>query len=127
MNDFFKDFEVIHSYSRKEAINDRVLMDVSNSAKDIGILYPVAVSQAVWAKYVFMSDEQEDYEYLEEQRLLDILFKFKRKAEQTKGPDLLFEIFVQFTAEPEEVTLKAVCGPGDRMEPVITIMEVNED
>jgi len=29
--------------------------------------------------------------------------------------------------QPRAVTLKAVCGPGDNLEPVITIMTPDED
>src|SRR3990172_13277670 len=40
---------VIYSYSRADAINDGVLVDVSTLAKEAGIKYPVAVTARVHA------------------------------------------------------------------------------
>jgi hypothetical protein len=38
----FEDSELIHSYSRAQAIADGVLIDVSETAKEVGIVFPVA-------------------------------------------------------------------------------------
>ena len=39
-----------------------------------------------------------------------------------------FELLVRNdNRQPEKVTLKALCGPGDQAEPVITIMLPHED
>lgn len=46
MDDFFGG--VIHSYSRAQAIEDGVLVDVSSMAKEAGFIWPVAVTAAVW-------------------------------------------------------------------------------
>jgi hypothetical protein len=42
--DGFEDFTLIHSYSRKQAIDDGVLADVSAQAQETGILLPTVIS-----------------------------------------------------------------------------------
>jgi hypothetical protein len=41
---------LIHSYLRKQAIEDGVLLDVSTMGREAGFRYPVALTQAVWAQ-----------------------------------------------------------------------------
>jgi hypothetical protein len=48
----FENFDVIHSYSRAEAIRDGVLIDVTAVAREAGFRYPVALTAAVWERYV---------------------------------------------------------------------------
>src|ERR1019366_6309710 len=43
--------EVISSYSRAQAIEDGVFVDVSATAKEAGIKFPVAMTRTVWGKY----------------------------------------------------------------------------
>jgi len=40
--------EVISTYSRKQEIEDGVLHDVSEMAREAGIAHPVAITAAVW-------------------------------------------------------------------------------
>ena len=42
-------FEVIHAYTRAQAIEDGVLVDLSDLAREAGFRFPVAVTQGVWA------------------------------------------------------------------------------
>ena len=77
-------------------------------------------------------------------RLWDLFTMFKLAARKTDGPNLEFK--VQFvlggirvapaeravknmddTWKLVEVTLQAVCGPGDDPAPVITVMLMGED
>ena len=46
--DIWKDAEVISAYSREDAIEDGVLVDISKWAREAGFRHPVAVTQAVW-------------------------------------------------------------------------------
>lgn len=43
---------VISAYSRAQAIEDGVLVDVTATAKEAGYRWPVALSRTVWAQYV---------------------------------------------------------------------------
>jgi hypothetical protein len=42
-------WEVISSYSRRDALEDGVLVDVSEFAKEAGFKWPLAVTRGVWA------------------------------------------------------------------------------
>jgi hypothetical protein len=39
---------VIHAYSRAEALEDGVLVDVTSTAREAGFRIPVALTRAVW-------------------------------------------------------------------------------
>lgn len=45
-------FKIIHQYCRKQALADGILIDVTNSAKQTGIKWPLAVTASVWSDYV---------------------------------------------------------------------------
>jgi hypothetical protein len=43
---------VIYQYTRAQAIEDGVLIDVSEKAREAGIIFPTAVTAAAWAECV---------------------------------------------------------------------------
>ena len=53
----FSDMPVIFSYTRAQAIEDGVLIDLTEWAKETGFRYPVACTTAVWNDYVAPSHE----------------------------------------------------------------------
>lgn len=120
---------VIDSYSRADAIADGVLVDVTSVAKEAGILYPTAITQAVWSAYVAVPSGVECQD--EAGRLWDIVYMFAMHARRGSGPradEMRYRLYVRNdNRRPKLVTLKAICGPGDDGEPVITIMMPNED
>ena len=117
---------VIFAYTRAQAIEDGVLIDVSEMAKEAGFTMPVAITATAWGMYVTVPDGVECQD--EQGRLWDILsmlrFAIKRGGQ---GSQLLFTLLVNNDGEPKPVELKAICGPGDDAEPVITIMLPHED
>ncbi len=123
------DFDLIHSYSRKQAIEDGVLIDVSETAREAGFTFPVALTSAVYASCgkapIDVPGQDTDG------RIWDILWMLRHaiRGSSSGGSELLFRLHVQNTeaAPPELVTLKSVCGPGDDLKPVITIMFPDED
>lgn len=137
---------VISSYSRAEAIEDGVLVDVSTAAKEAGIKFPVAVSRAVWDAYVKVPEGLPGQD--ESGRLWDVVWMLRAAIRRSSDSDLiLYKLHVAMPDrgdwQPNEnlpergsrlrrsthrlVTLKAVCGPGDDPAPVITIMLPGED
>jgi hypothetical protein len=48
----FDNADLIHRYTRADALRDGVLIDVSTTAREVGIRYPVALTRAVWEKCV---------------------------------------------------------------------------
>ena len=48
----FGNDDVIHRYSRADAIRDGTLIDVSAVAQEAGLRYPVALTRAAWQRCV---------------------------------------------------------------------------
>jgi hypothetical protein len=118
--------EVIYSYTRKMAIDDGVLVDVTPTAKEAGIKFPVAVTSAVWTKYVEVPTGVKCQD--EAGRLWDIVWMLRCAILSAHGARLDFTVAVRNdNRSPKPVRLKAQCGPGDDAEPVITIMLPDED
>jgi hypothetical protein len=44
----FENADLIHCYTRADALRDGVLIDVSATAREAGIRWPVALTRAVW-------------------------------------------------------------------------------
>jgi hypothetical protein len=136
---FFGDAVMIHSYSRAEAIDDGLLIDVTAQAKLAGFKIPVAVSAAVWAECVEWSHHTsriKRVEQSEDKRLAALL----RVAASTasafarSGNDSPVVVFgfnrVPRTGPIRSAALmhvKCVIGPGDTLAPVVTILLPDED
>ncbi len=118
---------VIFRYTRKQAIEDGVLVDVTKIAKEAGIKYPTAITSAVWNTFIVPTEEERKNGQSEDGRLWDTLWMFRDAAKKEPGDVLLFKLYFSFAGKPRLVTLKAICGPGDEGEPVITIMLPDED
>ena len=52
------DWDVIFSYSRKQAIEDGALVDASIVAKEASFRYPVVVTAAVWAMITIYPNQE---------------------------------------------------------------------
>jgi hypothetical protein len=128
-HDPWEGWNVIHVYTREQAIADGVLVDVSYMGRQVGIRIPVAVTQAVWAEYVAVPEGVSCQD--EQGRLWDILWMFRFEAANPKNREnemMLFTLRVRNdNTSPKEVTLKAICGPGDDGKPVLTILKPDED
>ena len=131
LNDFWADAELIHSYTRKQAMEDGYLVDVSTLAKEAGFVVPVAITREVWARYVEWPEEKGVHQD-ETGRLWDVLFMafIAIRGAKTGGTQLLYKFNCvrcdDSSSVAQEVELKIVSGPGDDGEHVITIMLPNE-
>jgi hypothetical protein len=125
----FDHWELIHRYTRAQAIADGVLVDVTEMGRDAGIRYPVAVTRAVWERCVTAPPGIECQD--PQGRLWDILWLLRCAVLRgADGPVVHFAVRVRNDSRegmPPLVRLKAVCGPGNQGEPVITIMLPEED
>lgn len=120
--------EIIHRYSRAQAIEDGVLVDVTETAKEAGIRFPTALTRAVWCRFVEAPDGVTCQD--ERGRLWDILWMLRCRIAAAKPNEsqMPFQLYVRNNnLPPKKITLKAHCGPGDKAEPVITIMLPEED
>ena len=139
--------DVVYAYTRAQAIEDGVLVDLThpgftfrqglNICQEAGIKFPVAMTETAFAKTV----EAEGVPLPPCQdisgRLWDVLWMMKLAIKRQGGTTVRFQVSVMNWIErngkrinrtkQELVSLKAVCGPGDDAEPVITIMLPEED
>lgn len=125
---------LIHTYTRAQAIEDGVLIDVSNTAREAGFRWPVALTSAAWADAVEWSEtDSERQAYQDESgRLWDVLWMAYLAARRKSGEsETLFQLYRVPRGgrgvRPRLTTLKMISGPGDNGEPVITIMQPDED
>jgi hypothetical protein len=121
---FWDDAEIISSYSRAQAIADGVLVDVSSTSREAGFKVPVAVTATVWAMLTPSDADGADGQSIEG-RLWDLLNVLRVNARA--GDMVHFDLLLASSGKLERVALKAVIGPGDEAEPVITVMLPNED
>jgi hypothetical protein len=119
--------EVISVYTRAQAIEDGVLVDVSTTAREAGFKFPVAVTRAVYDQYITPDPGSVQFGQCIEGRLWDVLW-MARNAAKRGGAIIQFRVFfIMKERQSRLISLKAICGPGDDAEPVITIMLPEED
>ncbi len=142
----FDDCPVISTYTRAQAIADGVLVDLTdpgftfrpglNICKEAGIRFPVAMTRAAFERTISVEDVPLPPLNDISGRMWDVLYMFTLAARRG-GSELLYRVSVTNwvrvhgkrtnRTKQEDVTLKAVIGPGDDSEPVITIMLPDED
>ena len=125
-----EDFEVIHRYTRAEALADGVLVDLSQWAAETGFVVPVACTRSVWESYIVPSEDTRSMGQSERGRAHDVLFMLFHAIRHTnrEGSVVHYDVgFLMPGSKHETVRLKAICGPGDRGEPVMTILMPHED
>ncbi len=101
----------ISSYSRAQAIEDGVLVDITEQARQQRFVFPVAMTSALWESC--KAENPKNLRHILSQLHLEI-----KKA--SPGCDQLKFFTLGFT-------IKCVVGPGDDPRPVITLMLENED
>jgi len=132
----FSSDDIIFTYTRADALRDGVLVELPEDlCRNAGIVVSVAVTRAIWDEYI-------SPEYLSELadqdvpgRIWDLLWMFSCAARKSRKTSIvLFK--TEFVILDDEnrarssrtlATFKAICGPGDEGEPVITIMLPEED
>lgn len=122
------ELEVIHTYSRQQAIEDGTLIDVTETAREVGFKYPVALTWAVWCRYVCVPDGVLAQD--EVARLWDLLWMTKMAIQKASRDASQVGVWLSVRNDnhaPSLVMLKAQVRPGDDGEPVITVMMRCED
>jgi len=128
--DFFG--EVIHQYTRAEAIADGVLVELDPKVvSEAGWKWPVACTTKVWEEVInWDNDSEEAYQDIDG-RLWDVLWMASMEARKSGSePVMHFKMMSiprhQKARKSKEITLKAVIDGGDNGEPVVTIMGTDE-
>jgi len=119
----FTQDDLIYAYTRAQAIEDGVLVDVSEMAREAGFKWPVAVTAEVWATIENIPPKLQGFQDVQG-RLWDVLWMLKL-ASRRGGTETHYRLIVDRNENGRRLrylTLKAVSGPGDDAEPVITVM-----
>jgi hypothetical protein len=122
--------EIIYSYSRSQAVADGVQVEVSKTAQEAGIRFPVFLTRAVYDAYVTVPPDVSCQD--EAGRLWDILTMTRFAILRSRpGCDRLpVALYVRNdNRRPRLVRLTAACGPLDidDPQPAITVMLPDED
>jgi hypothetical protein len=116
--------EVVSTYTRRQALEDGVLMNVSELSAEAGFKVPVAVTAALWAFLTPTADDGRQGQSVTG-RLWDVLMILR--ANVRDSDTVVFDVFIALSGTLKKVRLKAMIGPGDQLEPVVTIMLPYED
>ncbi len=105
---------VLYSYPRAQAIEDGVLVDVSDSDAASLYKYPVVVTQALHAALsVGRGKEPDTYTA----RLRDVFSMAIAWSRGTGGGE---DVYFPVKVGRKVLRLRVNCGPGDNAEPVLT-------
>jgi hypothetical protein len=141
LSPFWTGEDIISVYTRADALQDGVLVEVPvNLSIEAGVKIPVALTSEAWY-FIDPGNLDELPGQSITGRLWDLLHVFRVIASQARHTDrILFNVAflmpgsnsreqsIQDPGEHEEVvSFKAICGPGDDMKPVVTIMLPWED
>lgn len=128
----FEEFEVVFRYTRADALEDGVLVDVSERAREAGFRIPVALTARAWSECVAWPETESAIQD-ESGRLWDVVFMAaaaaRRAARRGEGGRTTFEMVVvpRGGTAPTPTTLVLHIGPGDQGECVGTVMAPGED
>jgi hypothetical protein len=122
--------EVIYAYTRKQAIADGVQIDVTKTAQEAGIKFPVFLTRGVFETYVAVPEGVTGQD--EAGRLWDVVWMLRfgiiRARPGVQRIPVAFYVRNDNRA-PRLVKLIATCGPLDidDPQPAITITRPDED
>lgn len=125
-----KDLNVIYSYTRAQAIEDGVLIDITADAKANGFKVHTVVTDNLYRQYVEVpTGLDRSFGQSRDGRLHDLLTLALFAARSSKGTDrVYFKVsFLMGPGRSEEANIIAHIGPGDHGEPVMTLMLPEED
>ena len=122
---------VIYSYTRAQAVADGVQIEVTKTANEAGIRFPVFLTRTVFDAYVAIPPGVTCQD--EAGRLWDIVWMFRFAILRSRpGADRIpVALYVRQsnTERPRLIKLIATCGPLDLddPQPAITVMMPDED
>ena len=110
-------------FTRQDALDDGVLVDVSKMGKEAGFKFPIAITEALNNLVDYNKNGQSF-----DGRMWDIFTMLKYGIKQAKQKDrVYFTVLMVGGSRKKKHALKALIHGGDNREPVITIMFEDED
>ncbi len=130
----FDNDDLIHRYTRAQAISDVVLMDVTETAREAGFKYSVALTAGAWGEAVTWTEKDTADTGVpqdEAGRLWDVLWMCRLalsdKHHNRNRVPFTFLRVPRGGRRARRFTLDVMIGPGDAEEPVMTILLQDED
>ena len=126
---------VLHAYTRAQAIEDGILVDVSETAREAGFHIPVAVTRTVWTRLIALPEGYRGFQD-ESGRLWDVLWMAWHYALRASNSNrvrmcvLVRDIRKDLrdsNRPPRKHFPIVALTVGDAGEPVITIMFPEDD
>jgi hypothetical protein len=133
MSDLFSDRSVIITYSRAEAIEDGVLVDMTQEpfgslAREAGIVWPIAMTSTAFSEFVEVSESAGHACQDIKGRWWDVVWLFRMTRRKVSPLEARWKLLVREPAgRLVEKELKCVSGPADDGSPCLTFMLPNED
>ncbi len=121
-----EDFEEICTYTRKDALETGLLIDVSPVAINTGFAWPVAITAEVWQDCIQLPGQGRTIHQGESELVNELLYLLMHEIQN--GDQDRAEISLNFLLHSnpsslKPVTLKAVVTPDDDGNPCITILK----
>ena len=120
---------VIYTYTRAQAVADGMLVEVTKTAQEAGIRYPVFLTRTVYDAYVTVPAGVTGQD--EAGRLWDIVWMLRFASLRSRGAVRVpVALYVRNdNRRPRLIKLVATCGPLDIDDPApaITVMMPDED
>jgi hypothetical protein len=127
-----RNHHLVYSYTRAQAVAGGVQVEVTETAQEAGIKFPVFLTRAVYEAYVTVPPNVSGQD--EAGRLWDIIwmtrFAIMRMSRQSNCARLPVALYVRNDNRAAKlVKLIATCGPLDidDPQPAITVMMPDED
>ena len=132
---FFEESDIISTYSRAQAVEDGVLVDVSATMREAGLTMKTALTRTVYEDCVAWTDADTKRQTYQDEsgRLRDVLSMARRVVRSLSrvGDSVLFQVLRVPRGgrgmRPRLVTLKVVLGRDETDEWTLTIMQPDED
>jgi hypothetical protein len=129
----FDDAEIISMYTRAQAIDDGILVDMTQEpfgalAKEAGLKWPIAMTATAYQNFVAVSETKGHASQDINGRWWDVLMTFRRTKRTISPLEARWYVLVR---DPDgrmrKKELKCVSGPADDGEPCLTFMLPEED
>jgi hypothetical protein len=133
MQEIFEGAEIISAYTRRQAISDGVLVDMTvepfgSLAKDARLKWPIAMTATAFGEFVAVIDAPGHRGQDLSGRWWDVVFMFRRTRREISPLEARWTLNVR---DPDGrirlKELKCVSGPDDQGEPCLTFMLPGED
>jgi len=119
--------QYIHSYSREQALEDGVLVDISEAAALVGFKFPTAFTAGCGEAILAHGPNPGEWDESTGERLMALLNAAKWACRESGGGDQVTFVMDVAPLHPGRrsshlVEFLVTITPGDTPEPVITIM-----